>query len=510
MPFQPYEQDQMTFLPPSLDELVPEGDLVRVINDFVDALPRAVIELKLAKGAGRPSFHPRLMLKVILYAYVSRIYSCRAIARALRQNVYFMWLAGGARPDFNTVNRFRSRYLAPCMEEVFAELAVLLLETGYIKGADFFVDGTKLEADAGRHSYVWRKNVVRHRDRVLGQVRTVLAAADAINAQEDGELGTQDLPECGGEQAATPEEIRAAAGRLADRAKAEPQAAKELEKHSRELEKKADKIAAADQQLQTLGGRNSFSKTDTDATFMRMKDGTLRAGFNLQVGTEGGFVLTYTMAQNASDSVTFPPLMDKHLSALPHPLHVVADAAYGTEENHALLEARGIQSHLQDKTLGAKPGPYDKRSFTYDEERDVYTCPQKQTLTPGGPPEARRTINGYTTQVQNYSTEACRDCPVRALCTRGEQRTIQRNPRLDELIARSHANITSPKGVELRRRRANEVETIFARLKHNQGYRRTRLRGLAKATLDIGYVLLGLNLRKIHLLGGLLTPPRTA
>jgi len=506
VPFQPYDQDQMTFLPQSLDELVPENDLVRVVNTFVDALPAAAIEAKLAKGTGRPSFHPRMMLKVILYAYVQRIYSCRAIARAMRQNVFFMWLAGGARPDFNTVNRFRTRYLAPCMEEVFASLAAFLLERGYVKGADYYVDGTKLEADAGKHTYVWAKNVERARERVKNRVREILREADALNEAEDREMGSSDLPECGGSGAPpTAEEIRKAAREVAEKSELteEKGAKKTLVKKSRELEKEADKMSAVEERTGTLGGRNSFSKTDKDATFMRMKNDELRAGYNLQIGTEQGFVLSYSISQSGNDATDFIKHMERRLALLPAPAQVAADAAYGTEENHAYLEEKGIESHLKDKawesSRSGKHRPYDKRAFTYDAVRDVYTCPEGKTLTRTGE-EQRQTKSGYETTIHHYAASTCATCPVRTLCTKGENRTITRSPHLDELLAKSRANLQTEKGIEMRKRRGNEVETVFADMKHNQRYTRVRLRGLAKATLDLGYVLLGQNLRKLHLL----------
>lgn len=506
MPFQPYEQDQMTFLPQSLDELIPENDLVRVVDAFVNALPVSALEGKLAKETGRPSFHPRLMLKVILYAYVQRIYSCRAIAKVMRQNVFFMWVAAGARPDFNTVNRFRTKYLAPCMEEVFASLASFLIEKGYVKGEEYYVDGTKLEADAGKFTYVWRKNVEKARERVERRVREIMREADALNEAEDCEMGSSDFPECGGNGAPpTAEEIRKAARKVAEKAKEAREGTKAHEKKSRELEKEAEKMAVVEERTEALGGRNSFSKTDKDATFIRMKNDELRAGYNLQVGTEEGFVLSYSVSQNANDASAFIEHMENRRAVLPAPSRVCADAGYGTEENHAYLEENGIESHLKDQTWfkdrTGKHGPYEKGSFLYDEVRDVYTCPEGKTLSRDSE-EKRETKSGYETTIYYYRSDACAACPVRTLCAKGEARIIRRSPRLEELLRSSRANIESAKGIEMRKKRGNEVETVFADMKYNQRYTRVRLRGLAKAALDLGYVLLSQNLRKLHLLEG--------
>ena len=381
------------------------------------------------------------------------------------------------------------------------------------------MDGTKLEADAGKFTYVWAKNVERARSRVTERVREILRQADALNEEEDRELGTADLPECGVDGAApTAEEIRAAARRVAEKAEAaetngEKGKQQELEKKSRELAKEADKQEVVEERTRILGGRNSFSKTDKGATFMRMKNKELRAGYNLQIGTEQGFVLAYTVSQNANDASAFVDHMDKRNAHLPAPVRVAADAAYGSEENQSYLEGSGIESHLKDQAWAAdragKHPPYDKRSFAYDQERDSYTCPQGHEVVKTG--EAiRRTARGFQTTVHHYETTACSSCPVHALCAKNGNKKLQRSPRLEELVAKARANIDSEKGLELRKRRGNEVESVFGDMKHNQRYTRVRLRGLAKAVVELGYVLLGQNLRKLHLLEGLAGQPQRA
>ena len=134
-----------------MEELIDSKYLVRVVDRFVSSLSPTLWE-EVFTGRGAPSYYPVMMLKLILYAYSSQIYSSRQIAKAVRQDITFMWLAGMQLPNFNTINRFRSDYFRRILESVFTELLDFLHEKGYISFTDFFVDDTKLEANAKRYS----------------------------------------------------------------------------------------------------------------------------------------------------------------------------------------------------------------------------------------------------------------------------------------------------------------------------------------------------------------------
>jgi len=133
--FKRYDQQQSWLLPPSLEDLLGENDLVRVVNRVIEELKPGLVEGSFT-GGGCPAYHPRMMLKVLVYAYCCKIYSCRNIAKALRRDVAFMWLSGMQRPDFNTVNRFRSQYLKEVLPKVYARTVEFLLGKGYIRFED--------------------------------------------------------------------------------------------------------------------------------------------------------------------------------------------------------------------------------------------------------------------------------------------------------------------------------------------------------------------------------------
>src|SRR3990170_2787988 len=147
--FKPYPRGQL-LLPTDLDELIPGQHLVRAVDSAIERMDLGPL-LRRYKGGGTSSYHPKMMLKVLVYAYSQRTYSSRQIAKALRENVHFMWLSGQSRPDFRTINRFRSTVMRGVMEEVFGAVVELLIEEGYIKLEHYFVDGTKIEANANRY-----------------------------------------------------------------------------------------------------------------------------------------------------------------------------------------------------------------------------------------------------------------------------------------------------------------------------------------------------------------------
>jgi transposase len=168
--FMPCIENQATLLPHSLDDLVPKDHLVRTIND---AIERMNIDPLLAgyKGGGTSSYHPKMLLKVIVYAYTERLYTTRRIAKALRENVYMMWLSGMSRPDFRTIARFRSSRLKPVIDQVLMSLMDLLVEEWRVRLEIYFLDGSKLEANANRYTHVWAKNVGRHKENVQIQIK---------------------------------------------------------------------------------------------------------------------------------------------------------------------------------------------------------------------------------------------------------------------------------------------------------------------------------------------------
>lgn len=506
--FKPYSQAQM-MLPTSLEELIPEDHLVRVVNRVIDGLDLGPL-LRRYKGGGTSSYHPRMMLKVLVYAYSQRIFSSRQIAKALRENVNFMWLAGGNRPDFRTLNRFRGSTMKGVIEEVFAEVLGYLIAEGYVKMETYFVDGTKVEANANRYRWVWGKSVRRYRTQLRGKIEALLDEIERVNEEEQAEYGDDDLEELGGRGSGELDsaDLASRIGRLNERLKEEPQN-KPLAKAVRTLEKEyLPRLERYEQQEATLAGRNSYAKTDEDATFMRMKEdrlqtGELKPAYNVQMGTENQFVVGYSVHQQASDGACLIPHLESVEQYQALPPRVVADAGYGSEENYAYLEHVGVQSFVKypifdrEQKRSWRKQIYRVENWPYDAEEDEFICPQGRRLSYRGT-RSVPAAHGYSSQRRLYECPDCSGCPAKAQCTCATgNRQLHVSMPLMAYREQARRNLLSEEGQRLRARRGVEVESVFGRLKHNWGFRRFMLRGLEKVRIEWGLLCIAHNMAKL-------------
>ena len=510
--FREYSQDQGLVLPPYLDELIEEHHLVRVVNSVVDGLDMKLLskpfKASFHQQGGSPPYHPGMMLKVIVYSYANGIRTCRKIAKQLRENIPYMWLSGMQQPDFRTINRYRSVYFKDILEEVFSSVIQFLLEKRLVEYKTVFVDGTKISADANKHKIVWDKNVQRYKNQLKERTRDLFKDIETLNEEEDKRYGSFDLPECGEQNDLSSEDIHGVADSLSearscDGKKSWTETDKQLRKASRQLQKDGDKLAKYEEQERKLGSRNSYSKTDPDATAMRMKNDELRPGYNVQVVSENGFIVGASVSQNANDGTSFIPLMEEMDSALlPEPDEIVADAGYGHEEVYEYLEERNIDAFIKYPSYHAENSRESKyrfhySRFTYDRIRDVFICPLGRQLYFIEEGETRNK-SGFVVHQRKYQSSACSDCPYKSQCTNstvGRTLTVNMNLRRHQQKARD--NLEGVYGESLRKRRGYEIETVFGDWKHNLKFQRFQLRGLDKVRAELFFQSLAYNLRKI-------------
>ncbi len=510
--FKPYQQHQTMLLPPSLEELIPEGHVVRVVNKIIDGLKLDVL-ISTYLGGGTSAYHPVMLLKVLIYGYVSKIYASRRIAKALKEDVNFMWLAGMSRPDFRTINEFRSGRLKGVIDEVFGSTVMFLIEKKYIDLREYFVDGTKVQADSNRHKVIWAKNTKRFKEKYQEKIKTQLAYIDRVNAEENERYGDRDLEELGQQSDLTTEQVKEHIAQVNETLKQHvPTTPEQQQMHTstskavKELQTKlVPKLEKYEEQEKILAGRNSYARTDTDATVFRTKDGRLLPAYNILLGTQRQFIVNYSFHQRrASEADGFTHHMEQGKKLLgKYPMLVMGDSAYGSEENYAFLAEQEIGNflkynmfHLEGKKK-YRDNPYRKENFPYDADADSYQCPQGRRL-PFKQTRQLETDNGYITTVHIYQSEDCRGCPVAALCKRGEgNRTIQVNPTLNAFRKQARENLSSERGIALRKKRGADVEPAIGDIKFNQGYRRCRLRGQAKVNVEIGLLSIAHNTRKI-------------
>jgi transposase len=518
--FKPYNMGQMLLMPQSYEEMIPADHLVRVVNRAVDEIDVESLVGQYA-GGGSSSYHPRMMLKVLVYAYCQKIYTSRKIAAALRENIYFMWISGRNTPDFRTINGFRGERMKGVIGEVFSGVVEYLVAEGYVKLEDLFVDGSKIEADANKHKVVWAKRKERYEKRVKEQIQGLLEQIEQANEAEQAEYGERDLEEMGGngtpdiDGARLKKKIEELNQRLREKAHP-PEQEKKPRQALKELETDClPRLEKYEEQTKMLAGRNSYSKTDPSATCMRMKEDRgakrpwTKPAYNVQLGTEGQFIVAATVHNQSSDAPCFIPLMESMRVGLKRlPKNSSADAAYGSEENYDYLERHEVGNYLKYNTFYQDTHHYRNpeilrqhqfRSdhFEYDETNDQFLCPQKRRLSYLYTSQYK-TTNGYQSTRRHYECESCQDCPLKSQCTKAQgNRQIQVSFRLREFRRQARENLTSEQGKQLRAQRSVDVETPFGDIKQNMGFRRFHLRGQEKVNTEWLLVCIAHNMRKL-------------
>lgn len=503
--FKKDKSNQLMLLPPDLGSLIPDNHLVRTVDKVINELKLSPL-FDTYKGGGASSYSPRMLLKVITYGYIEKVYTNRRIAKALRENIYFMWLSGMSTPDFTTINNFRSKRLKGSVDDVFSSVIEVLIQGGYVKAENLFIDGTKIEANANRYSYIWKKNVERHESMTKERVKKLLSHIEELQKAEDAEYGTHDLEEYEGKvtQEAIEKVVAEINQKIAKWAKTK-KASSEVTK----LKKEVTKLKKYQKQKDMLGGRNSCSKTDNDATFFKMKEdhhgmSQLKPGYNVQIATENQFILGYGIYQKAADTSVFIPFMERVKTQLRvPPKNITTDAGYGSEENYDYVSRNNIGNYMKynnidyEKTKAYRDSKYISDRFIYDNEKNQYKCPAGQILD-FVYIKNTKTDNGYNSERTVYRSRSCEGCHYKDKCCKGSNnRTIEISPRLTEYKKIVRQNLESETGKKLRSQRGVDVESVFGQIKHNNQFRRFYTRGLKNVTTEWGLISLAHNIKKM-------------
>lgn len=509
--FKPYQQHQLTLLPASLEEMIPENHVARVVDKTIDKMKVTPLFEKY-EGGGASSFHPVMMLKVIIYAYVDKIYSCRKIAKACRENIIYMWLSGKQTPDFMTINRFRSERMKDVILDVFTEVVDLLIEEKYIKFENYFLDGTKIEANANQYSWVWGKSTKRYKEKLKAKCQELFESIDLINNEENAEYGNEDLEETGQGRGINSESIKKAVAKIDQQLETNADN-KKLKKAKKIIEQDyLPRMEKYEEQEKILNERKSYSKTDHDATFMRMKEdhmknGQLKPGYNVQMGTENQFIIGYSIHQRPGDTSCMKEHLDKVKEMMGKiPQNIIADAGYGSEENYEYLESNQLTGYVKYNTFHKEHSKKWKEDITrvqnwqYDQEQDRYICGYGRPFVFMWE-QNQKSDNGYKSRVRVYECLNCAGCPFRDQCVKSKDpftnRRIYINRRLNELKTKARENLCSEKGLEMRSLRPIEPESVFGDIKGNFGVRRFLLKGLKKVNIEWGLLSIAHNLRKL-------------
>ena len=499
--FKSYNQNDNLLFPPCLGDFIAENDPVRVLNAVVDHLDIRAIENSY-EGGGASSYNPRMLVKVVFYAYLQNVYSGRKMEQLLRRDVNFMWLSGMQTPDFNTINLFRKNRLADVVDDIFTQVVEMLVENKFVSLEVQYIDGTKIEANANKYTFVWKKATKTNQDKLDKKVKAILAEAERELNLELGEPS---------EEVMTSGEIKDRTDKIIAEMDAKGISDKNLRKAVTEVrEEHVPKMKEYEDKLDVLGERNSYSKTDHDASFMRMKEDAMRngqtkPGYNIQISTENQFITHYSTSWRPTDWGTFINHMDTFEERYGRrSKEVVADSGYGNEQNYEYLESKGIEGFVKYTLFHAEQrrkhahNPFLPEHMFYNEEEDYYVCPMGQHMTHVRD-EKRVSELGYGYEVSIYRARNCTGCPLRGLCYRGisNRRCFEVNHRNNELKARARERLMSEEGLAHRRKRPVEPEAVFGQIKYDGGFKRFHYRGNRLIRAEFATLAIAHNIKKM-------------
>lgn len=476
MKFKEYNQKQTWLIPPNIEDEIPAGDICRVIDEVVDSISLKTIENKFNEE-GNTAYHPRMMLKVILYGYAKGIYSSRRIAQELESNIFFWYLSGKQKPNFRTICLFRAKH-AKELKEVFRETIRLCLNLGIVKILNATLDGTKIKANANKEKIRSREWIETRMKEENIAIDTALEKARLIDEEEDREYGTDKR----GDE--LPEELQ------------------DPKKRREKLRQLKEEMAKNDKAM--------INETDHDAQLMKSSDGFL-LGYNCQavVDTESQIILAANVCTEGHDQHQLKVNIEEMKEAYgDKPQVLLADAGYSCGENIKYLKEEAIYGLIPHKSANSIKAeingtlPEDQRfkkdQFRYDNDKDVYICPTGKKLENNHCKETFIRKSGAIATTSRYQGHDCLDCSSRMICCRGKgTRSIRRYG--DEVLRQEMADrLRSKEGYALYKQRFRVAEPVFGNIKHNMGFRKFSLRGLIKTRGEFFLITMVHNLTKIQ------------
>jgi transposase len=500
--FKSYTTNDNLLLPPTLGDFIEEKDPVRVINRIIESVDLKAL-LEKYPGGGCPAYHPRMMLKLLVYAYMRNIYSSRRIEEFARNDIRFIWLIGTNCPDHNTINRFRNGNLKEALRNIFAQVVEFMVKEKLVSLDTVYTDGTKIESAANRYTFVWGRAMQTSIGRIADQINELWAYAESVTKQElmdTAPITYQDV---------TPEKVVELVERI-EQALDGVEADKKVIQKLRYAKKNwPQTLHKYDEQERILDGRNSYSKTDKDATFMRMKEdhmlnGQLKPSYNVQISTNEQFITNYTIHQSATDTGTYKQHIETFKDMYgKYPATAVADAGYGSEENYVYAQEKGMETFIKysyfhkEQAKSWRNDPFRSSNFHYNPEFNCFYCPMGQAMRHIGD-RKQKTVNGFEQTISRYRAQNCEGCPLRGSCHKSEgDRIIEVNHNLNKLRSREREKLMSEEGLRHRSQRPQDVEATFGNLKSNKGFKRFRLRGLKNVETEFGLLAMAHNLAKI-------------
>lgn len=502
-------------LPLNIETIIPEDDSVRLLSQFVEEMDLTDL-YSTYERIRENSVSPRTLLKIVLYSYMNGDYSSRSMELNCKRDINFMYLLEGAKaPDHATFARFRSIHFAPCSKRILAEMTNKLYDLGEISGESIFIDGTKIEASANKYTFVWKKAVSKNQAKLLIKLADFVAECEQLYDIKIVYKNTVKMKHV--------KSLRKKLYALKEREQISfvhgtGKRKSPLQKSIETLEDYLEKLKEYTQKIHICGERNSYSKTDHDATFMRMKEdamgnGQLKPAYNLQHGVDSEYITWLTVGSQPTDTTTLIPFLKETEKYLAFKYKkIIADAGYESEENYLFLENNGQIAFIKpanyeiSKTRKYKNDIGKIENMTYDEERDLYLCRDGRELSLEYIKHTK-SKTGYISDKYIYKCKDCSGCPYKSECIKGNNcktPLVERNKVLQvakKFMKQRQADlqrIVSEEGILLRVNRSIQAEGSFGDLKQDMQFRRYLSKGTSNVLAESTLLAMARNINKLH------------
>jgi transposase len=502
-------------LPLEMETMIPADDPVRLLSAFVEGMDLSELYATYDR-IRKNQASPRQMLKIMVYAAMNRLYSSRDIETACKRDINFMFLLEGMpAPDHAKIARFISLHLSICSKELLAEVTSLLSELGEISGKTVFIDGTKIESCANKYTFVWKKSVTKNQARLFNKILSFIEECEnlyGVKIVYDGKASLHTLKRLRKKLYKIKSEENISFVHGIGRRK------NQLQKSIEVLENYIKKLKVYTKHLHVCGNRNSYSKTDPDATFKRLKEdamlnGQLKPAYNLQHGVDAQYITWLDISSHPTDSLTLVPFLQEMEKYLPFKYkEIVADAGYESEESYVFLEQNGQDSYLKpqnyeiSKTRKFRLDISRRENMEYDPQNDEYVCSRGRRLKAIDNRKSKNK-NGYVSTVTVYECENCKGCPNKAQCIHGNNCKTpmeERNKRLNiskvlkQKREETLKRITTKYGTKLRMNRSIQAEGSFAVVKEDMNFRRYLYKGKENDLAQSTILAIAYNMNKLH------------
>ena len=493
-----YSAVQLT-LPVDISYSVDIDDPVRTFMEVMGGLNLNKYFKKSRRG--REGYNDAILLKIVLFAYMENIRSLRDIEKACRTDIRFMWLSNGLKPSHMAFQRFISDRLIKEIDLIFYEINSYLIEKENINTNVLYVDGTKIEANARKFSFVWKKAILNYQAKLFLKITKELETMNQLpqyNYQTKERYEPKDLSpiyhallkDC------MDKNIQFVYGKGTRKSI--------YQRHFEKVKEYHDKLEEYEEHLQICGERGSYSKTDHDATFMHGKEdyynktGIFKPYYNLQIGVSDEYILHMGISPNPTDTKTWVPFFESYKSRYHTlPEYPVADAGYGSYDNYMYCVKNNMKLYMKYNNYSKEKEPkfkkklYNIKNMTKDGNQMISQDGLRYIYS--------HDINSrYTENLsisQRYEIDASQ---IEIAKEKGAPKSVGYNPVLMEFQETAFENLESEKGIKLRTNRSYQAEGVFGDIKHNMEYERIQRRGKQNVENELYLVCIGYNLRKFH------------